>query len=185
VATPVVDSNAADAAALTAVLLHPHPDMGGDRFNHVVDALYLSLPNGGFTTVRFDFSSSDIATAAAETTAVIDGCRDGGVALIGYSFGAGVALHTPDPRLLGWLLVAPYLPRAGVDAVALDPRPKLVLVPEHDQWSPPRRIQPLTAGWANTTVATVTGADHFLGGRTGAVVAAALGWLDDLGEAPV
>jgi len=180
---PAIDINDAPGAAVTAVVLHPHPDMGGDRFNHVVDALYQSLPNGGFTAVRFDFSSSDPETAVAEAGAVIDQCRGSRVALIGYSFGAGVALQVTDPGVLGWMLVAPYLGPSGPAAGALDERPKLVLVPEHDQWTPPGRAEPLIAGWANTTVTTVAGADHFLHGGTGAVVAAALDWLGALAEA--
>lgn len=178
---PVVDINDAPGATLTAVLLHPHPDMGGDRFNHVVDALYQTLPKRGFSTARFDFSSSDLETATGEAAAVLDQLGRTRAALIGYSFGAAVALEVTGPRVLGWVLVAPYLLGAGAGA-ALDPRPKLLLVPEHDQWSPPGRAGPLTAGWASTTMATVAGADHFLAGRTAPVVDAALDWLRHLAD---
>jgi alpha/beta superfamily hydrolase len=181
VGTPVVDINDSPGSPLTAVLLHPHPDMGGDRFNHVVDTLYHSLAKGGYTTARFDFSSSDMRVATAEAADVVDGCGDGPLALVGYSFGASVALHLTDSRLVGWMSVAPYLTETPGGAAA-DPRPKLLLVPERDQWSPPARVLPLTEHWANTTVATVPGADHFLAGRTGPVVEAALAWLGGLSE---
>jgi alpha/beta superfamily hydrolase len=180
VGTPVVDTNDAPGSPLTAVLLHPHPDMGGNRFNHVVDTLYRSLPAHGFTAARFDFSSSDIAVATAEVAAVVDACGPGRAALIGYSFGAGVALRVTSPHVAGWFVVAPYLePGADVGA-ASDPRPKRVLVAEQDQWCPPARVRPAVAGWANTSVTTLPGADHFLMGATAPVADAAAEWLTEL-----
>jgi alpha/beta superfamily hydrolase len=182
VGSPVVDLSAAPGHTLTAVLLHPHPDMGGDRLNHVVDALYRSLPTGGFSAARFDFSSSAPETAVAETAAVVDQCAGSRMALIGYSFGAGIAVQVTDPRVLGWMLVAPYAGAGPAPAGGVDQRPKLVLVAEDDQWTPPARAEALVAGWPNTTLRTLPGADHFLHGATGAVVEAALDWLRGLSE---
>ena len=45
--TTTLDYEAVPGVPLAAVLLHPHPDMGGDRFNHVVDAMYRALPPAG------------------------------------------------------------------------------------------------------------------------------------------
>ena len=42
-----------------------------------------------------------------------------------------------------------------------DPRPKLLAVPEHDQFRPPDAAEPVIAGWTNTEVEVVAGADHF------------------------
>jgi hypothetical protein len=61
-----------------------------------------------------------------------------------------------------------------------DPRPKLVLVPEHDQFSPPARTGPAVSGWRETTVEVIPGADHFLSGATDMVVSHALGWLGEI-----
>ena len=174
-ATPPVDVNEAPGSALTAVLLHPHPDMGGDRFNHVVDALYQGLPKNGTRAVRFDFSSSDVLAATAEAKSVIDSC-EGAVILVGYSFGAAIALRVTAPSVAAWALVAPYL-SGETGAAARDPRRKLLLVPERDQWSPPARVEALAEGWPNTTIRTLPGADHFLVGHTGPVVDATLAWL--------
>jgi alpha/beta superfamily hydrolase len=175
VGTPVVDRNDAPGSPLTAVLLHPHPDMGGDRFNHVVDALFRSLPPQGFSAARFDFGSSDTMVAAAEADAVVEQCATD-VAVIGYSFGAGVALNVTGAPVVGWLLVAPYLPPGAV-GIASDPRPKRVLVAEHDQWCPTERALPAMEEWANTDVAVLAGADHFLAGSTGVIVDVAVEWL--------
>src|SRR5271163_1583659 len=87
-----------------AVLLHPHPDMGGNRHHPVVDALYRELP---LSTLRFDFTSSDTATAQAEAREAIRLAPGRDVILLGYSFGADLALTIDDGGVLGWFLVAP------------------------------------------------------------------------------
>ncbi len=164
-----------DPAAATAVLLHPHPDFGGNRFHPVVDLLHRSLP---ITTIRFDFSSSAIPAARAELLEAIDLAPTPAVVLFGYSFGAEVALGVADPRVLGWFAVAPpLLGDPGLLAAATDPRPKRLAVPEHDQFSPPERATEVTSAWPAATVVTIAGADHFLVGRADAVLAAALAWL--------
>jgi alpha/beta superfamily hydrolase len=100
------------------------------------------------------------------------------VVLVGYSFGADVATTVADDRVAGWFLIAPPLVDPGADrAIAGDPRPKAIAVPEHDQFSPPGRTRHLTESWTNTTVTDVPGADHFLAGQTGLVVDQVVAWL--------
>jgi alpha/beta superfamily hydrolase len=173
-----VDFTAAQQGGAVAVLLHPHPDFGGDRFNAVIDELYRRLPLAGISSVRFDFSSSELPIAAAETVEVLDHVGTRSVALVGYSFGADVAATVDDERIAGWLLIAPPL----VDAkrprpIATDPRPKALLLAEHDQFSPPGRSSHIVEKWVNTTLEVVPGADHFLMGHTGLVVDKALSWF--------
>jgi alpha/beta superfamily hydrolase len=162
----------ADAAWATAVLLHPHPDYGGDRHNVVIDALYQRLPTAGISCFRFDFGTSAVDDARDEAIAALDQVTalNGLPAfLIGYSFGADIACACTDERIVAWCLVAPPL-RFGpaVPAVASDPRPKLVLVAEHDQFNPPSRAAPALEAWTNTTVDMVAGADHFMIGSSAA-----------------
>ena len=59
---------------------------------------------------------------------------DGPLVVAGYSFGAGIGTQLLDPGIVRWVLVAPLLSPAkiDVDAIAADPRPKLVLSPDHD-----------------------------------------------------
>ena len=180
----LIESSPAAHARAAALLLHPHPEFGGNRHNSVIEALYRALPAAGTTAVRFDFSSAEVTVARAEALEALEALVEsttGAVILAGYSFGADVAATITDPRLAGWLLVAPPLrtvPIADMPA-GPDPRPKLVLVPEHDQFSPPARTGPAISGWSDTTVEVIPGGDHFLSGETDVVVSHALGWLDE------
>jgi alpha/beta superfamily hydrolase len=169
-----------------AVLLHPHPAMGGDRFNPVVDALYRGLPPAGVSAVRFDFTSADPDAAAADVVEVLDQTATRPLVLVGYSFGADVAATVTDGRLSGWYLVAPPIRVVAVERMAagMDPRPKGVAVAEHDQFSPPEVVGPATAGWRNTTSSVVPGTDHFLAGGYAEVVRLVLGWLRSPGVLP-
>ena len=162
-----MDVNGAERPSAVAILLHPHPAWGGDRFNPVVDALYRGLPPAGVSAVRFDFRSADPGEAVADVLAVLDQTPLRPVVLVGYSFGADVAATVIDGRLAGWFLVAPplRLTDGQRSAFGMDPRPKGLAVPEHDQFSPPGVVRPAVAGWRNATVGVVTGADHFLHGR--------------------
>jgi uncharacterized protein len=172
-----LDHVAVPDATLTAVLVHPHPHMGGDRFNHVIDAVYRALPGGGVSVARFDLSSADAREARSDTLAVIDAIAAERVALVGYSFGADVALGIDDARVVGWFAVAPPLRLEEFDAVAMDERPKALLVPQFDQFSPPERVAELTGEWHRTTRATLDGADHFLAGYGAAVAEAVRAWI--------
>lgn len=142
------------------MLLHPHPDMGGDRFNNVVSALFEALPPAGVTALRFDFSSSNVELAAGEAIAMLDLLDVAPRFLIGYSFGGGIASRVVDDRIAGRGLIAP--PPTMVE------HRDFVIAAEHDQFFAPDKLDP---------DAVVTGSDHFFGGRTDEVVALTLEWL--------
>lgn len=177
----VLEMNTADEARGLAVLLHPHPDFGGNRFHPFVDALFRRLPDVGINAIRFDFSSAQLPSARGEAVAAINE----GTAhwpqlpavLAGYSFGAGVALSIDDEGIAGWYLLAPPAAMLSAAAIGNDARPKAVVVPEHDQFSPPAAVTAAVAGWEMTTVTTLPNADHFLG-DVQPVVDNALHWME-------
>lgn len=178
------DLDAPAGATAAVVLLHPHPDHGGDRRNIVVDALFRALPAAGIAAVRFDFVSSDVAGGAADAVAALDLLPDGlPPAVVGYSFGAVVATFVDDPRVVGWALVAPPLGLLDAGPVGTDDRPKLVLAPAHDQFCPPAAVRSSTDGWSATTVEEVPSADHFLAGATAAVARRVVDWVAALATA--
>jgi alpha/beta superfamily hydrolase len=171
-----VDVSAAERPWAAAVLLHPHPDMGGNRFNAVVDVLFRSLPDEGVSAARFDFASSDEAASVRQAVEVIDTTPTRPLILVGYSYGASIAARVTHDGLAGWFLIAPPL-RSADAPIAGDSRPKALAVPQFDQFSPPADVRRHTAGWTNTTVEVVAGADHFMAGGTRAVVSQLLAWL--------
>jgi alpha/beta superfamily hydrolase len=164
-----------------AVLLHPHPHFGGDRFHPLVDTLFRLLPSIGFGAVRFDFSSADAETAVAAASAAVDevGRRFGSAcptAVVGYSFGAGVAAQLDASSLAAWVLVAPQTGPLTDAPIAASSGPKLVIVAERDQFSPADDVADLASLWPATTV-EVVGGDHFLAATLGTIVERVVEWL--------
>jgi alpha/beta superfamily hydrolase len=160
--------------------LHPHPDFGGDRFHPFIDGLFRRLPEVGVTALRFDFSSGDPSTAQKEALAVVDAGTatwpGRPVVLVGYSFGAGVACGIDDDRIAGWYLLAPQSSALAHTLIGQDPRPKALVVPERDQFTPPAVIASTVVAWVATTVTVVPDVDHFLG-VVNPIVAGALQWV--------
>jgi uncharacterized protein len=177
-----------DGARAVTVLTHPHPMMGGDMTTPVPDALFRGLPRHSIATLRFNFrgvgrsggthgggaeEADDVRAAVDRAAELVPGVP---VWLTGYSFGADVSLQVDDARLHGWVLVAPTLRTVAPESMTAgdDPRPKVLLVPEHDQFCGPHDAQVFLAecGWQAAAVEPVGGGDHFLAGRIDAVVAA-------------
>ncbi len=175
--TLTADVAEADRPRGVAVVCHPHPLYGGNRFNSVVEALFTALPEIGLTTIRFDFRAAHDHGVAERQDAIaaIEHVAIAGlpVVLAGYSFGALVALSTRDERITHVIAVAPPL---GAGALAPGV-PTLVIPPERDQYCPAERAVDITSAWVDTTVAAVPDADHFLGGRTRHVAELATAWI--------
>jgi len=178
-------------AAAGAVICHPHPAYGGDRRNQVVEALYRGLAAAGVAVLRFDFrrrARAATGEGVTERADVVAGLHrlaaavDAGVPiyLVGYSFGADVALSVGDDRHAGWVAVAPPLRfSAPPRPAAGDPRPVLALAAEHDQFAPPAWVARATRAWADVTVEAVPMADHFLAGATAQVARVVTAWVCD------
>jgi alpha/beta superfamily hydrolase len=159
-----------------AILLHPHPDMGGDRYNNVVDALYRLLPDEGVSALRFDFSGSELDVAVADTMAAIERMPTEPRFLVAYSFGGGVAATIEDERIAGWYLIAPALTMFE-PVIGDDPRPKAIVAAEHDRFFSPARLEAATSEWEATERTTITGVDHMFVGRTDEVAKQCLEWI--------
>ncbi|MHB8296809.1 MAG: alpha/beta hydrolase [Acidimicrobiales bacterium] len=161
-----------------AVLAHPHPLQGGSMRSIVTSALFAGLPATGVACLRFNFRGVggsagshdrgdaerlDVVAAIDALAPVTEGLPLG---LVGWSFGADTVLCVADERVAGWAAIAPPVrqPPSRL-AAAHDPRPKLLVVPERDQFRPPPALRQATDGWASTVIEVVGGADHFLTGR--------------------
>lgn len=164
------------------VLAHPHPLQGGSMTSLVSSELFRLLPLRGIGVVRFNFRGvgksegqhGDGRAESLDITAAIDALiplwPQHPLVLCGWSFGADVSLSMTDDRLEGWVGIAPplrILPREEISAAAgADSRPKLLIIPEHDQFLVPEAAAEATKDWANTRLETIKGGDHFLVGRT-------------------
>ena len=175
------------------VLCHPHPQYGGTMRSIVISALFEALPPAGATCVRFNFRGVEGSTGAYDegrgeaddaraALSVLRAVLSPGVpvVVIGWSFGADVALSLLDDEVDAWVAIAPPLRFAATNAVAGDPRPKLLLLGEHDEVRPPDEVVALAAAWTETEVHVVPGASHFFIGRTDQVVALTAAFLGRL-----
>jgi uncharacterized protein len=168
------------------VLLHPHPQYGGDRHNAVIAALHTAFPAAGMASLRFDFRADfgggageqlDALAALDHVTAEIPGVP---VAVVGYSFGAWIALGLQHDGLAAVVAIAP--PLAVMPATPAPQRPTLVITPAHDQFSPPEQNRPVVERWHSAggplvEHSVVEMADHFLAGSTAAVAQQATAWI--------
>ena len=184
-----------DDAWAAAVLAHPHPQYGGNMRSIVIGGLFQALPNAGVATLRFNFRGvegsegthddgrgerDDVVAAVDVLYEIAEGLP---LVLAGWSFGADTSLNVVDERAAGWFAVAPPLRRPDDVAAAQDPRPKLVAVPEHDQFRPPESAEPIVDRWTNTRMEVVKGADHYLVGRTDRAAQLALDFMKELAQA--
>lgn len=189
---------------VAVVLCHPHPLHGGSMRSVVIGALFEGLTGAGVACLRFNFRGVegsggeydagdserlDAAAALAHLAGEVPpGTR---MHMAGWSFGADVALSVRDDRHAGWFVVAPPLSYAtDADATGADPRPKLVVLAQHDQFRDPGEVRSEVAGWRNTRAELVGGADHFFIGRGDRLVEIARDWIgtaeagSDAGTAP-
>ena len=178
-------------ASAAVVLAHPHPLYGGSMRTGVPAALFERLPLEGVAALRFNFRGVEGSAGThdrgvaerLDVTAAVDALASAvasaPLVVCGWSFGADVSLCVDDPRISAWCPVAPPLSVVPIGdmCASTDPRPKHLLVPEHDQYDPPDRARATTAGWTNTTLEVVRMADHFLGGALNGVAASVLAFL--------
>lgn len=164
-------------ARAAVVLCHPHPVYGGQRTNAVVETVFRHLVGLDVAALRFDFRGAggsegqhDGGTAERlDVAAAVDALAtvtDAPLWIVGYSFGAAVALDVAHPRADGWVAVAPpFSAMPGAHVAGGDHRPKHLLVPRHDQYSSPEQTAAAVADWPATTIDVIEGADHFLNGH--------------------
>lgn len=169
----------ADPTAV-AVVLHPHPGMGGDRHHPLVVAVCERLAERGVAALRLDLRNPDPVVEVPHLTAAASELAEGQgverVGLVGYSWGSIVAAASSPRGLVARVLVAP--PAA---MLAIDPRedevPTLVLVPAHDQYGPPDEVERLLGPHPGTTIEVIEGTDHFLAGAVARIADRAATWL--------
>ena len=178
-----------------AVVCHPHTLMGGNMGNGIVVSLCLHLAVAGWAALRFDFRGAgdsegrfdegsgemDDVKGAVDFLFVQTEIDPDELAAVGYSFGAGVALHhaARDARLrrmVGIALVKHHYDDSFLDG---DRRPKLFVVGEDDPWAPVEGLR----GYVERleppkTLHIVPSAGHLFSGRVSEVANVIVDWLN-------
>ena len=158
-----------------AVVCHPHPLFGGDMHNSVVTAVCQALVGAGIAALRFNFrgvgrslgrfadgvGEREDAVAALAYLRQREGVDTAKVGLVGYSFGAAVALVAADEQVAALVAISP--PAFGhVVAPPAIACPALLITGDRDDVAPPAQVTALgrTLG-PQCRVEVVPGADHF------------------------
>ncbi|MGZ4676559.1 MAG: alpha/beta hydrolase [Acidimicrobiia bacterium] len=191
--TLVGERNVLPGAHAQVVLCHPHPQHGGSMQSLVTSELFRALPERGIACLRFNFRGVGASTGAfdhglgerldvlAALGAAVEAAPGLPTFLVGWSFGADLALSIRDERHAGWVGIA--VPLHWLDdpaATGADPRPKLLLLADHDEFQPAATVAVEVAGWVNTHVEVVGGASHFFVGRTGVLAEHVTAWVERL-----
>jgi alpha/beta superfamily hydrolase len=154
--------------------------------SRVVSALARELASQDLLVLRFNFRGvgesqgvfderkgalADVA-GAVDALAAHEEADASRLALIGYSFGAQVALQhaLTDPRIAALVAVALPLVHRGAPDLACELPPILLIAGEHDHLCPPERLQTFADALGRQARATlIRAADHFLVGHEAAV----------------
>jgi alpha/beta superfamily hydrolase len=160
--------------------------MGGSMANGIVVTVSHALAERGWAALRFNFRGTgrsegsfddgqgemdDVAGAFEYLRARLNVDVDR-LAVIGYSFGAGVGLHyaARDPRighLVGIALTQAHYADPFLDS---DTRPKLFIAGERDPWAPADELRRfVTRLRPPKTLYTIPQADHFFARSTAEV----------------
>lgn len=143
----------------------------------MIDALFRGLPAIGVPALRFNFrgvqgsdgrhdhGDRERLDILAAIDLAIARRPDTPVRLIGWSFGADMALATDHRSIDRWIAIAPPLRVAAVADMpaASDQRPTHLIIGQHDAFRPPAQAADLVATWPATDIAEIPDADHFFG----------------------
>ena len=167
----------------SAVICHPHPRHGGSKDHPILWAVRGELAHRGFAVLGFNFrgvmgSGGTYGGGRAElhdVRAAIGSARDragGPTLVVGWSFGAGVALREAldDERVAALALVGIPLTPGDIDLPALPGspelralarRPVLLVAGENDAFCPSDRLRTFGAGFPAAEVKILAGTDHY------------------------
>jgi hypothetical protein len=162
-----------------AVVAPPHPLMGGELANPVVQALAMGLGAAGARALLFNWRgvgdsngmpSGDPDHAASDYLTALGLAARAGAAVVaaGYSFGAAAALRVGavDARVHSVIAIAPPpVLLAGCDVERLRGRCTIIAA-EHDAFAPADEVAKL-AERAGARFEVLPGADHFFGRMLG------------------
>jgi alpha/beta superfamily hydrolase len=182
------------------VICHPHPLYGGDMENNVVRALAAAFTAAGFAVLRFNFRGVGGSTghyeegigeqedvrAALGWLAAQPGMDVERLFLAGYSFGARVtlAVASTDPRVHGFIAVAPSTRHGDWPSLASSCGPKIFFCGDHDFHASPEALADLIQDLAEPKrLVVLPHTDHFFVDHEGMLAQSAVKLLQELSSA--
>ena len=187
------------AAPPAAVVCHPHPLFGGTMHNKVVYQTAKTLHRLGLPVLRFNFRGAGLSEGAHDegrgelddVSAALDFLAaeypGAPILLAGFSFGSWVGLRAgcKDSRvaeLIGLGLPVGNLGNREFSYLDACDKPKLLVSGELDAYGPPEKLEAMVERFppqakALTSIAIISGADHFFAGHLPELDQAIAGWL--------
>jgi alpha/beta superfamily hydrolase len=184
---------------LAAVVCHPHPFFGGTMHNKVVYQTAKTLHRFGLPVLRFNFRGTGLSEGTYDegrgeqddVSAALDFFTSEypGVPLqvAGFSFGSWVGLRAgcKDSRvkdLIGLGLPVGNLATREFSYLEACDKPKLLVSGELDEYGPPEMLRAMVEKFPphvkkGTSVAIISGADHFFAGHLPEVDRTISAWL--------
>ncbi len=162
--------------AVGAVISHPHPLMGGDMGNSIVETMTETIFAVGISTLRFNFRGVGKSTGTFDdgrgeqddVRAALSFMEEREIREIlpaGYSFGAWVIAGILNRRnLLPALFVSPPINLFGFDCHILKGKVGLIVCGDHDPYCPIESIKSVVAD-LDCRLAIIPDADHFFQSR--------------------
>lgn len=161
------------------IVCHPHPMHGGTLDNKVAYMLARSCNEAGLTAVRFNFRGVGASAGAfdegrgesEDLLAVVQWCReqwpDARLVLLGFSFGAYVALHNiAEVKPVQLVTVAPPLRYFAEGEVPVPPCPWLVIQGDADDVVDSQEVRERLQGLDPAPqVRVLAGVGHFFHGH--------------------
>jgi alpha/beta superfamily hydrolase len=160
------------------IFCHPHPQYGGDMYNHVITTAAEAASQEGLSTLRFNFRGVGESGGSYEegmgeredVKAVIEYFSSrrkddqSSLILLGYSFGAwaGLPVAVQDKRINGMVTIAPPLQLYDFGFLWGCKKRKLFIAGDRDLFCPTSLLQE----WYHyleepKSLAIIPGADHF------------------------
>jgi alpha/beta superfamily hydrolase len=191
----------AGAASRAALVIGPHPLMGGRLENNVVRAVARGLAEHGLSTLRFAFAGDGPSAEVMDTfwrtghapndPAHVEDARAAAGwfarsvrppdVLVGYSFGAAIAgllLDEIAPARVA--LISPTLTHHDLDGLARSSLPKLVMTSDNDFATPLATVEDWVADCAEPkTLVVLPSAEHFFRDQEDRLVQEIVQWLRD------
>lgn len=181
-----------------ALVVGPHPLMGGRLENNVVRRVGRGMAERGYLSLRFEFggggTSAELMEAFWKTGHAPDDPRRkhdaafafawlrnvcvGPMVLVGYSFGASLLGGLLDERTRGVVLIGATFAQHNYDALAASRLPKLLVAADNDFATP----LSVTQNWYERAcgpkrLVVLPAAEHFYRGQEERILEEIMEWL--------